>query len=324
MKNWILSMAVGILLFPWPINALEYGPNNAAKENQGGSQEVLGLEETERCILEFEGRRFKAALEWGKKALSKDPKNVTALICVGSSYDELGEQQSAIEVFHQAEALAKDPPHLVTIYNRLGSIYRDLGKNQSSITYWLKLLEIAKASQNKRQQIIALVNLGELYSLMEQYEVSISHFRYAMGLGPSQEEKVVIYNAMGLAYIFSGDPKTALDYFNYAMEIEKDLGNTRGVGQSMLNIGNAQREMGLFKESEETLLKGLAILKGSNDLYWEATAYKYLGWLYVDMNKPTEAFKYLEMAVNRYIDAGAQEESKQVMSYIQGLKAKKP
>jgi len=70
-------------------------------------------------------------------------------------------------------------------------------------------------------------------------------------------------------------------------------------------------------------LEGLEGVKKVGDKYWEATGYKYLGWLYRDKGDKKTAKDYLTRAYNLYKSIGAERDAKDVLSNIRKLEKKR-
>jgi tetratricopeptide (TPR) repeat protein len=63
--------------------------------------------------------------------------------------------------------------------------------------------------------------------------------------------------------------------------------------KGILNLGDIYRRMKDYEKAEKYLLEGLKVVKMVRNKYWEATGYKYLGWLYRDKMDKKTAQNYL-------------------------------
>jgi tetratricopeptide (TPR) repeat protein len=111
-----------------------------------------------------------------------------------------------------------------------------------------------------------------------------------------------------------------VEYYQKAIEIYERYEDYHGASQTKLNLGNTYREMRDYKKAEKYILEGLEGVKKVGDKYWEATGYKYLGWLYEDKGDKKTAKDYLTRAYNLYKSIGAEGDAKKVLSDIRKLK----
>jgi len=162
------------------------------------------------------------------------------------------------------------------------------------------------------------------------------------------------YENKALLYKNKGALGKAVEYFQKAIEIGEMYENYylpyKGrlnlyhlASKVKLNLGDTYRRVKDYEKAEKYLLEGLEGLKKVRDKYWEATGYKYLGWLYRDkMDKKTAqnyltryrdldwlyknkrgkntAEDYLIRAYTLYKSIGEEKEAKEVLSDIRELK----
>ena len=69
--------------------------------------------------------------------------------------------------------------------------------------------------------------------------------------------------------------------------------NNFKLGLRFLKLGNTYRESNNYELSQKYLLKGFDIIKKSNDIYWLAVAYEFLGYYYRDIEQRQKAKELL-------------------------------
>ena len=138
--------------------------------------------------------------------------------CDGDEYKqanqffEQGEYQKAIDQYN--EFLEYRPEHVESIYNK-GRAYEELGNFENALANYEKTLEIDPANVN------AMMSLGKHYFRNKNFEDAAFYFSKA------SEETKNNYQARYLAaraHHKSGNTNEALDAYNAALSINKDLG----------------------------------------------------------------------------------------------------
>ena len=86
-------------------------------------------------------------------------------------------------------------------------------------------------------------------------------------------------------YKNKGDYEKALDYFERSLAIEKEFGDKRGIGITLISIGVVHWNKGAYKKAEEYLEKSLTIQKeiglGEGSLMLGTTTCLYLAYKYL-------------------------------------------
>ncbi len=279
--------------------------------------------EIERCYNYLSAGDYRRAVEFGKIAVAKYPRNLAAHLCLGGSYLELGELKLALGSLKNAEKLATSKDELIAIYNMLGQTYDDMGDLDNALVYYSRLLSLAREIGLKVGEATALNNIAGIYDKKGELDKSLDYYQQALGLITDDKNKATVYNNIAVIYSKKGDHQKAIEYLNKSIEIGMRAGNYHGVAASMLNLGNEYREVKDFKKAEETLKEGLKRIQKVGDKFWEATAYKYLGVLYRDMDNIPLAKEYLTRAYNLYKSIGATNRAENVMSILSELSKSK-
>jgi len=186
-----------------------------------------------------------------------------------------------------------------------------------------------------------------MYYNFEYYNIAIGYGKIAVKYYPNNP---AAHYCLGLSYYAVREFKLALKHVKRAESLTSNKYD--GIGyyhlsyvnyKGKLNLGDTYRRMKDYEKAEKYLLEGLEDVKKVRDKYWEATGYKYLGWLYRDkMDKKTAqnyltryrdldwlyknkrgkntAEDYLIRAYILYKSIGKEKEAKEVLSDIRELK----
>jgi tetratricopeptide (TPR) repeat protein len=122
------------------------------------------------------------------------------------------------------------------------------------------------------------------YYYLEYYNIAISYGKIAVKYYPNNP---AAHYCLGLSYYAVREFKLALKHVKRAESLTSNKYD--GIGyyhlsyvnyKGKLNLGDTYRRMKDYEKAEKYLLEGLEDVKKVRDKYWEATGYKYLGWLY--------------------------------------------
>ena len=171
--------------------------------------------------------------------LKENPKNIQALILLGSLNLQLGSFNQAIEVLKKAEGIN---PHDITLLMNLAVSYQNLHNYKNAIIYIEKVLE--KNSSNAD----AFNNLGNIYKDMGIEDKSIDSFKNALKINPNNP----VYRLnKSHSYIHFNRPKEAI------VELEILLSNKeyfKSVRETLITIYDSLNDYpNLIKYSYELL-----------------------------------------------------------------------
>lgn len=273
----------------------------------------------DKCMREYQNGEYEKAIVTSKEILKQNRSSVVGRICLGSSLDEIGEKENAIKVLREAEQLAEEKDHLITIYNRLGSLFMDLGDMKNAINYNQMLLNIANASSNTKEQVIALMRIGDILSKTGEFENAIAYYTRAVEKATDAESKAVAYSNLASLYLKIDNPDKAVENYLLALDIEKTEGDNKAVGETLLNLGNAYRAKRDYNKAERMLLEGMEKVKGQKNPFWEATGHRYIAWLYIDQKMMDRALVHLKVAKDIFEAHRYMEYAKEVQKELEEM-----
>jgi tetratricopeptide (TPR) repeat protein len=279
--------------------------------------------EVEACLNFYHARDYKRAIEAGKRAVQKYPKNPNAHFCLGISYYQVGEFKLALEHMKRAESLTSNKKDLMYIYNQIGLIYNVMGNLDDALLYYSRSLSLARDLGSKSMQAANLNNIAEIYRAKGEFNKALSYFEESLRLKTDEKEKAPTYNNMALIYYEKGNYRKAVEYFKKAIEIGERYGDYHRTSIVKLNLGGTYRKMKDYEKAEKYILEGLQGVKKVGDKYWEAAGYKYLGWLYRDKGDKKTAKDYLTRAYNLYKSIGAERGALDALVSLQELEKKR-
>jgi len=184
-----------------------------------------------------------------------------------------GQIETAIK---QAEALTKQYPGAVVVWNILGTSRAQIGKLDEAIEAYKKTISLkpdyAKAYSNMG---IVLRNQGKFAEAIQAYKKSIS----------IKSNNAVNYINVGTIFKDQGKLDKAIKAFNKALLIEPDK------HISYINMGNALKDQGKYDEAIESYKKCISLKPDYAD------AYNNMGVTFKHQGKLDEAIKVFKKTV---------------------------
>jgi len=254
---------------------------------------AFAQQEVMACYKFLYTEKYKNAIEAGKRAIKKYPKNASAHHCLSLAYATVGELKLALEHAKKAERLTSKKTDLLLIYNQIGLINDLMGDSDNALMYYNKSLNLAKDLGSRDMQALLLNNIGLIYFGRGELNKALSSFEDALRLEINEIAKAQTYNNIATIYRTKGDYRRAVEYLQRAIELSERYGKYREASYTKINLGDTYREMKDYEKAEKYLLEGLEGVKKVGDKLSEAVGYIFLGWLYKDKKDYEKAERYL-------------------------------
>lgn len=196
---------------------------------------------------------------------------------------------------------AEDTELRVNALNMLGVVYRRIDDIRTALDYHQEALALAESIENqtesvKRSIAVSLNSMGNIFLVLEQYDLAIQRFAKSMKIEESVGNKLglaINYHNIGYAKEATGNLDGALiDYkesLRYNNEINSDLG--RVICNN--TIGRIYIKQKKYDEAITIISSTLERAKGLRDKFHLSGVYTNLGWAYLEMNNTKQAKKYL-------------------------------
>ncbi len=209
-----------------------------------------------------------------EKLLVKLPNNIFLLNLIGSSYQMLGNHETAINTF--LHILNLDNKN-ISAYNNLGNTFKTLRNFDEAKKNYEKALEINPNFVN------ALTNYGNLFFELNNYDEAIKKFKKAIEL---DNQTVQVYYNLGLVYQSIGEFKTALENFEKVLKLDP---NNTNADKIISRLTKYTKEHPHIKKMLEKLHK-----TNLNDFQKSHLCFS-LGKAYEDFADFDNSFKYLKL-----------------------------
>jgi tetratricopeptide (TPR) repeat protein len=234
---------------------------------------------------------------------------------LGNVYGDLGQVTRAIEHHGQALVITReigDRRNEGIHLGNLGLAYADLGEPRRAIEYHQQALVIAREicaastersaewADARRNEGIHLGNLGLAYADLGEPRRAIEFYDQALAISREigdRGDEGADLGALGLAYADLGEPRRAIEYLEQALVIAREIGDRRNEGNWLGNLGLAYVALGEPRRVIEYHEQALAIAREIGDRRNEGAWLGNLGLAYADLEEPRRATEFYNQAL---------------------------
>lgn len=159
------------------------------------------------------------------------------------------------------ELLGADPQPTKLYADLLTSLARTLkltGAHGEALDTFLQAYDVYAAVGEPRSQAIVLQSLGSIYSDARQYERAIQYFEDATARYQDPNLDLAAYNNLGNAYTALGDTDSALDSYNRALEIAREMNSGLLQARILNNIASLHIAEGHWDRADATIDEAFA------------------------------------------------------------------
>lgn len=228
---------------------------------------------------------------------------------LGYNFIQIGEVDSALIYLNKALLIMEyGNSKYHDLLNSLGNAYFLKGNYLKAYDYFLKYLKRIENSQN--QQLIARANsnVGVILKEQKKYDDALVFFNKSLAIGTkinNRRNMYVAYINIGNVYSEKSNNGKSVYHANLALEnyykAKEILGDSKeGNDESnkiilLGNIGNIYADLKQYDKAIIEYSEAINILKGHENFGQTALIYNNLSAVYIDMQNPREAEKYLAL-----------------------------
>ena len=206
----------------------------------------------------------------------------------------------ALDIARSVDKPSKEIKYNIAVsQNSVGNIYLVLEQYELAMRQFQKSLIIEKEADNKLGLAINYQNIGFAYEAQGELDNALRNYEKSLDFNNqinSELGRVICYNSIGKVYIKQERYNDAKTIIEKALEKALNIGDQFYIASSYINLGSAQKHLGLNDLSETNLKTGLDLSKKYGLKLSIVEAQKYLSELYELTNKPN-------LALNAYRDA---------------------
>lgn len=278
--------------------------------------------QSDTCFNYVKAQDYPRAIEQAQAILKGDKNSLAGYLCLGRAYYETGQLKPAQQALKEFEARAKTKTELYLAYTLLGQVYNRMGDRDNALLNHDRSLALSRELGDKSLEAKALNNLAADYQDKGNADKALDYYQQALALMEDESSKAATYNNMGTIYLERGDAAKAIELIAKAAELSRRAGNFQQVARWQLNLGYAYLRAKDYAKAEEQITAGLKGAQQVGDRYWEATGFRYLGYLQLNKGKIPMARMGLGRAREIFTEIGASANAQAIANDMKQLEAK--
>lgn len=202
--------------------------------------------------------------------------------------------------FHQESSAKMEPNAVLDSWIKNGEKY--LYTQWDSAHFYLTKADSLAHILEKDNKIGRIANLlGTLYYVEGEYVESIRYYSTANDIFTKTQDRSGLSYAMngrGLIYLSQNDLQRAIDVFNRCIQINKELGDSYGVGKNYFNRSIGEADLGQFDKAHHSIDLALEYLRNHKDRVIYTMTLNRAGKIYFDEGKLEESEEYYNKVLN--------------------------
>lgn len=229
--------------------------------------------------------------------------NVRSMIVNGMIYTRLGQLDSAIVQYDNAEALAKkinNKKYIAKILSNKAIINSMQGENSVAESMFKKALQLGLETNDKEMISGSYLNLGVVSMNAGKYQQAKDFYTKATDYykrNNIKEDLILGYQNLGNINYYMEKYSDAIEMYQQSLLIAKELGNKQGIAKGYHNIGEVYVIIGDKEQAIEAFMQSLKIKESIGDPASLSSGYRSLGDLNFDQRNYDKSLKYYQLSL---------------------------
>lgn len=235
-----------------------------------------------------------------------------ALRYKGWYYQDLANYQLALKMFDESLAVfqkLKNDQQIADAHGNIGTVFMDLKMHIQALKHQLRSLEINKLIISHEPDSLVrlkalngigacLSNLSTIFNDLGEVEKAIEYQHQSIYYEKLKEGNndigiAISYHSLAISHRTLNQLDSAQMYIDLALELYSKHDNVLGMSQANIQKGRIYDALELYDEAEIFLQKGYALAMKTGNQKDIAIGASNLTALYIRMQKPEQALKYL-------------------------------
>ncbi len=256
-----------------------------------------------------------------------------ALNQLGKRYLDISEFSKSLALYQRALKAAEEANNIefeVHSLNMISVILRRTDAIKSSLDYSQKTLMLAEtvekpSNELKRSMMVAMNAIGNIYQILEQYDLAIAQFGTSMEAAREMESEsglAINYQNIGESYEAKGMLAEAMENFQTALVYNERINSERGRIMCNYNIAHVLVHQGHPKEALTLLENTLSPAETLDDKTILSTILINIGWAMIDLNRYVDARSKLVIGLKMAEHYKLHSEISEANKFLSDLSAK--
>lgn len=202
--------------------------------------------------------------------------------------------------------------HVIGAYQERGSALRLKGDLNQALKSLFNGLKLAEKEELKRELGILYINIGTVYSAMDDPQNAIINYNKASAIHKAENDSVGYAHSMenigDLYNLNLAKPDSALLFFKESGKIYKALDDKRGIAYNLGNIGLAYAQKGENEIAEKNIAQATEMLEELGDYYPICVYLTYMSDIFAEQGQWETAFNYTHRSLNLARQYGLKEQ----------------
>ncbi len=207
--------------------------------------------------------------------IRKDQKNkervAATIINIANIYFSEKKYTKAILTYNEGIKLAHEAKHkkyVLVAFNSLANLYRDLGLYNKAIQAMDTAIRINKTLKDSHEEPYLYTTMAGLLHKMNNLRAALAYERKVLKLLETQHNvalETTVFNNMANNYSNLGLFDSAYAFYMRALEAERQIGDTEGMGTTNISLAAMFQDQKKFKESLVYCERAMTVAKTLND-----------------------------------------------------------
>lgn len=309
-KPYLLLCSLVLFLFSCCIQAQTITPNFKKKVDSLLTAAPKTYQEIDAVLRDY--RKDSSLVQYFNKK-SKDLNyfygQAYALNHLGRIYRDISQYPKALELFQEALRISTEAESVefkVYSLNMISVIYRRTDAVKSALDFSQEALELAETVPEpsmglKRSINVSLNSIGNIYQMLEQYDLAIEKFERSMILEKELDNKLglaINHQNLGECLEALGQLKPALQNFRKSLVYNEIINSEKGKIICNYSIAHVYVHLGRVTEAVNILQTYLRRAISLGDQKIIATIYINLGWALIRLGDYDAAQSNLEKGLS--------------------------
>ena len=154
---------------------------------------------------------------------------------------------------------------------------------------------LAQTSANRKAEADRLLKQGNQQYKISQFQAALQSYQQALAIYKEIGDRKGEANSLGglgNAYYSLGQYQKAIEFYQETLAIAREIGNRNGEANSLNNLGNAYRSLGQYQKAIEFYYSALAIAHEIGDRKGKANSLGGLGLAYYYLGQYQKAIEF--------------------------------
>ena len=227
-------------------------------------------DDAHKCNNAYSEGDYKTADQAAQAALKANPADREALICQGRVASDLGNLNSALTAFQNADKLSNHPLDKAVISLISGHAYLSAKQYEKASASYQNALDQAVAARHQPMARSSHLGLANVQFESKQYQTALNTYMTAQKLDANDNDRGQSYEKIAETYHMLEQHDLALEYQIKAYFMHEKAGTMDQFAHTSIELGRYYLAVKNYARAEFTLNKIIKFARDNGGAYYEA------------------------------------------------------